>query len=336
MVDPLPFTPSAPNQTDKTFAKTLQDATSYNPRDYLLGIKKLPPWIFAAPHQHIPYSYGDTITISAGTSAPLDITIEADSYFLVETIQVVSDQGLTDPSVESDTLIQISDSSYNQPWSNRPVPLRDAAGFGGNPRELAYPNLLRPTSTVSINITNNSAVQQIYYVTYSGRKIYNTTEAEAVFLMRRQCYQYAIQVPLLTASQLGVKVPLQILGQSDFLIKRIYSYQGLHGASQAPTAVNWQIRDTTNDRYFFAQKINLRTVVGALITDSSPGPSSTTYYTYAKGFYYRHPLYVRRNAILEAEFDNLTSTAMPATFIVTFEGARLYDDVTSPNPALSS
>lgn len=330
MVDQLPFTPSAADQTDVTFGDTLASSPAYQPKDYLTGRKMLPSWIYQAPHIHVPYSYGDVITINAGSADNLPITIEADAYFLVESVQIVSSLGLTTNSDEGLTLVQFSDSSYNQPWSNIAVPLRDAAGFGANQKQLAYPNLLRPTSTILATLQNNASSAQTYYVTYSGRKIYGMTEPEAVFLARRQFYQYAISVPTITASQLGVKVPLQIFGQSDFLLKKIFSYQLIEGCatanSGAGTDILWQLRDTTNDRYLFNQKVNMRLMVGAQLARVGPVGANAVY-SYGQGFWFRKPLYIRRNAILEAEFDNQTANAMPSAFIVTFDGARIYDAI---------
>ncbi len=333
-----PFLPSQADQTDVTQNQTVNSSQVLS-KDYLLGRQMLPPWLFQAPHVHSDYSYGDQVTVVAGASAPLDVPIEADAYFLVETIQIVSSRGLISND-EALTLIQISDSSYNQPWSNVPMALRDAAGFGGNPKRLAYPNLLRPTSVISINITNQAANDQTYYVTYSGRKIYNMTEAEAVYLMRRQNYSYVMQVPLITGSLKNTRVPLQIFGGSDFLLKRMYSYQGINGMgsanNNAGTELIWQIRDTTNDRYFFNKKIAMRAIVGAELSRQSTLAGPIYVYTYGDGFEYRRPLYIRRNAILEAEIDNDSANAMPAAFLIALEGARIYDAISSPTPALSS
>src|SRR5258707_14761793 len=96
----------------------------YTPQDYLVGFCRLPPDVESLPQKS--YIYGGDISIANNTSAILSLALDADSHFLVEGIEILS--SLQTAAGDSAT-IQITDTTYSQPWSNVPVPMRDLAGY---------------------------------------------------------------------------------------------------------------------------------------------------------------------------------------------------------------
>jgi len=327
MADPTnPFLPTAPSQTDITAAQVatqqLGDAV-----DYFLGRIRLPKWVYQKPHRS--FVYGDNKTLNTMVSDRLDITMDADSYFLVEGINVQSSQALTSFN-DLLTDIQVVDSTYGQPWSNAPVPIRDIAGYGGNPKYLPYPVIVRPSATLSFLLTNNASVTQTYYCSFLGRKIYNMNETEASYLSQRGFYQYVMPVPQIASGIRGVIVDMQVLGGQDFLLRNIVGSEMLEAMASAGTNVGTdvigQLRDTTNDYYFFNQKIYLRLWIGGQLTrivNQTVGGNLFKSYSFSKPFNLRKPVYMRANAILEGEFDNVGAQTLTAARI-TFEGARIY------------
>lgn len=314
--------PSAPDATDINFNASVQTNSKYQPLNYLLGRVYLPPWVLAKPMKS--YIYGDQVQIPAGGSQRLDITLEADAYFLVEQILVTSNQDFSSNDAQN-TDIQLSDNTLGQPWSNLPVPLRDLAGFGANSKKLDIGNLLRPSSTLSVNLLNRSSDTQIYYVAVAGRKIYSMSEMETAFLVRRQWYQYVMNVNAISASILGSQFTFQTYMDSDFLLKRLSSYEYLQNAFDAPTDLTVNFRDTTNDRYFFNQKINARLVLGSMYTRIGTTSSNDDLFSYSDTFTFRYPLFIRRNAVILGDWDNETAHGISA-FRVVFEGVRVYSN----------
>lgn len=324
-----PFLPNAPSQTDVNFNRAVATNPMYQPKDYLLGRVMLPPWALAKPMRS--FVYGDNVTIAAGGSQRLDIALDADSYFLVEQITVTTSEDFTTNNGQL-TDIQLSDTTFGQPWSSVPIPLRDLAGFGANTKKLITPNLLRPSSTLSVNLLNRSADQLIYYVCIAGRKIYNIADEEAAFLVRRQWYQYVTTLQTLQASNSGVStqtITFQTYMDSDFLLKRISSYEMLDQVFTNVTDIICNFRDTTNDIYLFNQQLDVRLIMGSMYTriDTIAGTGQKLY-TYSEAFPLRKPLFIRRNAVVEGSFTNVGTNVLAGPVRIVMEGTRIY----SPTP----
>lgn len=318
--------PSAPNKTDITAAAVVSKQLGDDPAQYFTGRVRLPSWVFKKPHR--AFVYGDSIQIASNTSGRLDINLDADSYFIVDGIVIQSSQQLTSFD-DLLTTVQIIDSTYGQPWSNAPVPIRDIAGTGANVKILPYPSIARPTATLSFLLANNATQTQTYYCAFIGRKVYNMSDAEASYLSQRGFYQYVMSVPAISSGVSGQVVNMQVLGSQDFLLKNICGSQMLEAmsaaGSNAGTNVIGQLRDTTNDYYFFNQKLYLRLWLGGQVTrlvNQTVGGQLYKTYSYSKPFSLGKPVYMRANAILEGNFDNSGNDLSAAA--ITFEGARIF------------
>lgn len=294
---------------------------SYVPQDYLVGNCRLPPDVVILPQKS--YAYGSDISIANNTSAILSIPMDADSHFLVEGIEILS--SLQTAAGDSAT-IQISDTTYSQPWSNVAVPMRDIAGYGAITHELRFPNMVAPTATINLNITNTGGATQQFYVALHGRKFYNVTDAQRAFLMQRMFYQYVMQVPTLAVSSTGTTVNMQLFNESDFILDKMLSYQMWNeimgntlGAVSGEVKCNF--RDTSSDRNFYNQNLALRLVVG---TYWAPPLNKSGYVPFSEGqFRWVKPMFIRRNGQIQGTFDNLSTDTVVASSVV-FEGARIW------------
>lgn len=294
---------------------------TYTPQDYLLGNCRLPPDVASLPMKS--YVYGGDISIANSTSGILSIALDADSHFLCEGIEILS--SLMTAAGDSAT-IQISDTTYSQPWSNAAVPMRDLAGYGSITHELKYPNLLAPTATINVNITNNGGSTQQFYVALHGRKIYNVTDAQRAFMMRRMFYQYVMSVPQMLANATNTQATLQIFNESDFLLERMISYQ-MWNAIMADTIgsvsgeVTCNFRDTSSDRNFYSTYLALRLVVG---TYFAPVTNAGNYVPWSEGqFRWIRPMFIRRNGQILGLFNNNANSTLAASAVI-FEGARVW------------
>lgn len=294
---------------------------TYTPQDYLIGNCRLPPDVASLPQKS--YIYGGDISVLNNGSAILSLALDADSHFLVEGIEILS--SLQTAAGDAAT-IQITDTTYSQPWSNVAVPMRDLAGYGGITHELKWPNMLAPTATINLNITNLGGATQQFYVALHGRKFYNLTDAQRAFLMQRMFYQYVMQVPLLAASSFGTNVNMQLFNESDFIIDKMMSYQMWNeimgntiGAVSGEVKCNF--RDTSSDRNFYNQNLALRLVIG---TYFAPVTNAGNYVPWSEGqFRWIKPMFIRRNGQIQGTFDNLATTTVLASSII-FEGARVW------------
>ncbi len=226
--------------------------------------------------------------------------------------------------------VQVTDTTYSQPWSNVAVPIRDIAGMGSITHELKYPNMMAPTGTVSLNFTNNSGTNTQVYVALSGRKFYGLTPDERAFLKRRMWYQYVMQVPSLVASSSGTQVNLQLFNESDFLLSDMLSVQGwaaiMAGSGGAVSnEIKCNFRDTSADRNFFSQNLAFRLVVGSYFALQVSGGTYVPFTSNQNGQQrFVKPMFIRRNGMIQGTFDNL-ATSTPAAFSLIFEGARVFD-----------
>jgi hypothetical protein len=293
----------------------------YTPQDYLIGNCRLPPDVAILPQKS--YVYGQDISITNNNSAIMSIGLDADSHFLVEGIEILSSLQTAAGDV---CTVQITDTTYSQPWSNVAVSMRDIAGYGAMTHELKYPNMLAPTATVNLTITNNGGATQQFYVALHGRKFYNVTDAQRAFLMQRMFYQYVMNVGALTNGVTGQQATLQLFNESDFILDRMISYD-MWNAIMAATIggvsgeVKCNFRDTSSDRNFYSQQLALRLVVGAYF---APVTNKGNYVPWSEGQYrWIKPMFIRRNGQILGTFDNLAGTSLAATTI-TFEGARVW------------
>lgn len=300
--------------------QALQSYKEFKPQDYILGRVAVPPWILSKVQR--PFIYSGKKTIADGATARLDVQIQDDAYFLIEGIQIIA-PGV--PPTEMDKAsVQITDTTTGRNWSNQAVPLRDIAGIGTNPKWLSDPNILRPSSTLAIQITNNSGASNTFFVALVGRKIYDVKESEAVLLNRRLWSQYVLTIPVLAASAADVVASVQIYNNADFLVKKLSSTQLWGSATLTPGPESGEIlfnlKDTTTDKTLFDQKILAKLILGSLQTWIMPGLPA-----WGQAFSLRKPWLLRRNGKISGYFDNQSTDPTPATIDIVMEGVSIFD-----------
>jgi hypothetical protein len=303
-------------------AQKLQSELPFNPKHYLLGRVALPPWVHDLRQR--PFFYADDLSIANGTSGRLDIQIHDDAHFLVEGIHIISgDQTRS----QDQATVQITDTTSGRTWSNDAIPLRDLAGKGDSPMYLNEPNLLRPTSTLAVQITNNIGSTAQFYVMLHGRKIYDMRKDQADFLTRRLWFQYRMNVASLAASAVDTVAALQVYADSDFFVKKLLSSQLINavigatgGAESQEVMLN--LRDTVADVNLFSEKAAARLVFGMRAGEIFASNAS---WANGQPFCLKKPWLIRRNSVIEGRFDNRSTTAISSGFNLVFEGIRVFD-----------
>ena len=296
--------------------------TKFSEADYLTGRVRVPPWFQALKQK--PYSYTGQITVAANSQGVVALPIQADSYFLAESLSVI-----TPTETFEDALIQIQDTTTGQPWSNLPIPIRDIAGRGDNPFYFCVPNFLRPSSSINLTITNGTGSAVVFYVTLSGQKVYGLTDAQVAFLTRRMFFEYKLILPAITSGSTNVQSVVNIFNESDFLLKKIWGSQ-IHNfvintavALAGVKEVLVNLRDLTSDNNFFSAQANARSISGAMFTPYLAGGNS---FTNGRGYEYKRPFLIRRNGQIQGTWSNQSGTAISAdTLAMTFEGVRIFD-----------
>lgn len=295
-------------------------------KDYLAGRIKFPTWFHALKQK--PYSYPVSGSVTTGSSATLSVNIQSDSYFIVEGLSIVP--GLTIGSYENAT-VQLADTTTAQPWSNSPVPLRDIAGRGDNPKYFSKPNILRPSSTLNITIANNIGTSQTFFCILHGRKVYGLSDEQVAILTRRMWFQYVMTLPAVTSGQTGIPTTMNIFNESDFLCDSLFGTTIIQfvvntaSAGATSSEILMQLRDQSSDNSFFASKTPARNVVGSMWAAYKSGGAS---FSNGRGFKLQRPFFIRRNGSILGEFDNQSATDLAAnTAYVTFEGIRIFDQV---------
>ena len=300
---------------------------------YIGGRKAVPDEVLKLPSRGFIYA-ADTAQnatsslvngqIPSGAAATVQVQIDDSSYFLVEQIHILS--SLQTVAMDGAT-VQITDTTTARPWSDVPVPLRDLAGTGASPRYLSDPNLLRPTSTLNVQIVNNTGSAAAFYVGLIGRKIYGMTESLASLMFRRLWFQYVVPFASgLGASAVNVNSQVKMLNDSDFYIKKILSQQAIDAVFAATGGAESQelmalISDTSGDRNYNNQKMPLRLLAGS---GASAPTSTANAWSYGQPQTYRKPILVRRNSQIQFSLDNKATSVIPA-FNITLEGIRAFD-----------
>lgn len=314
-----------PNQAGLSTPATPQipSTVPFDPKHYILGRIALPPSV--AQKKSKPFVFtGSTGALATNATATVTIQIHDDAYFLVEEIQIIS--SILDNTQDKAT-VQITDNSQSQSWSNIALPIRDVGGSGHYPKYLSDPNILRPTSTISFQITNNNASTANYYILLVGRKIYGVTNDDITLLQRRMWYQYGLNVTSLGSSALQKAFTLQIYNESDFLLKKLLSQQLINqvfanSGGSLDQEVLIQLRNTVDDTYLFSDYVPARAVFGM---HSGAQVSTANSWGTGEANCLRKPWLLRRNSILQATLTNDSTTNISSGFILVFEGIRIFD-----------
>jgi hypothetical protein len=304
-------------------ATTQRKGTQYTPNDYLKGRVRLPPEIYGKPKD--TFVYGDDIAIANGATGVLAIPIADDSHFLAEAVQIIS--SLQNNSQDLAT-VQITESGSGRSWSNKPVPLRDLAGRGDVCKYLSCPNILRPASTLYVQITNNTGGQAQFYVALVGRKIFDVTKDQASFMARRQWFQYVLNVPALAAAAAEKLFTVQVEDKADFLCHSILGSQligavvgGAAGAESSEVMFNLRNKSTGNS--LFVKKLAARLLVGQLAGEFFV-PNAGQSFSPGAAFKLVNPWPLRRNTLIEGVFDN-RGAADTGNFNLVLEGIKTFD-----------
>lgn len=304
---------------------------AFRDRDYTTGRIKLPPAVAAmADARFFIYgtdSEGTGATIASGATATLTIQIDDSAYFLVEAISMKSSL-LT--VLQDLVMVQVTDTTTARPWSDVPVPMRDFAGTGNSPKYLNDPQLIRPTATINVQITNNTGSAASFYVALIGRKLPLLTEAQATLMLRRSWFQYVVNFAGgITASKIGLHAQTKIYNDADFFVKKILS-QDILNALQTLTGgtlsqeLMVMVRDTNGDRNYQNQKIPASLLFGAL--KSAPTSVANAWST-GDAMSLPKPILIRRNSVLDVEMDNRSTTAIATDLHVVLEGIRVFDTI---------
>lgn len=301
-------------------------------QDYLTGRRAVPSWFHSKPQRFFIYS--DSVTVAgASATGTLNIQIEADTHFLVEALHIV-----TSPNrkiAQGTSLVRIVDLTLSQPWGsvavngiqapNHLIDIDDISGRGNTPKYLECPNLVRPNSTLQFTIQNTNTLSATYYVTLIGRKVWNISPEEASFMNRRYWFQYAFALPAITAQQLNVVSQMQIMNESDFLVRKLYASNLLRfifftNSGTGTVLVN--LRDTAADFNFFSNKVPIPLIAGSQFLQNT----STDQPVNGLGFRLKKPYLLRRNTILQGNFDNtLSQDVANDVYTLTMEGIRIFD-----------
>lgn len=302
-----------------------KQGTEYRPADYLKGRVPLPPDVYGKEFDS--YVYGDDVSIASGDTGVISLGIEDDSAFLVEGVQILS--SLQNVSQDLAT-VQITESTGSgRNWSNVPVPLRDAAGRGDVPKFLTDPNILRPSSTIAIQITNNSGSTAQFYAGLTGKKLYGLTKEQLAFMARRQWFQYVLNVSTLAASVNEKLFTVQVENKADFLLKRLLSSQMIGavigataGAESAEVLMN--LRNKSTGKSLFNKKLAARLMVGQLAGEFFV-PTAGQSWSAGAAFPLKTPWLLRRNTIIEGSFDNRSTDPITNGFNLVLEGIKVFD-----------
>lgn len=302
----------------------------YDGRRYLTGRDPLPPWLAAKKSRPFGFSGSNgalpgRVTVADGATATYPILIHDDAYFLVEQIQMLSSLQTVD---QDKVTVLITDTTSSSQWSNVAVPMRDMSGFGANPKFLLDPNILRPSSTLQLQITNNSGSDATFYPLLMGRKIYGLAKQEADFLTRRQWFQYVLTLPAMTAGQANLSTALNIYNESDFILKRFLSQELVNalinataGSESAEMLI--QLRDSISDTNLFDNPVAARLLFGFGQAEMIAGDAA---WSNGQPFTLKKPWVLRRNGQIAATTTNLANATIAATRL-TFEGIRVFDPV---------
>lgn len=290
--------------------------------NYLKGFIPILPWIMKLRSR--PFFFGGNFTVGANNNAQLNVQIDDDAHFLVEAIHIVSSDFTTS---QDKATAQITDTTSGRTWSNVAVPIRDMAGKGDAAKYLKCPNLLRPSSTITIQINNTDLSSKQFHIVYIGRKIYDLEKEDADFMTRRLWYQYVHSLSAVGASKANVQDKLQIYTDSDFLVHKIMSQQLLQtvfaltgGATDNEVMINFQ--DSTTSIFLFNAQLSARLVLGQY---AGPNTSVSNAWTNGEGLILRRPWLIRRNGQIVSYTTNDSTTAIAAGQLITFEGIRVFD-----------
>lgn len=114
-----------------------------------------------------PYDYTTgQISIAAGGTASVQISIQIDAHFLVQKIVGVRNS-------QAPSLVTIKTGGYDKQWMDKAVHFDNLVGNAQFPNILPAPRLVEKGSTISLTIQNlSSLVAGTYEIIFSGLKLF--------------------------------------------------------------------------------------------------------------------------------------------------------------------
>ena len=277
---------------------------------------QLPPWLRYKRQQF--YAYAFDATPNTPVNQQQAVTLEGDSFFLLEGINILS-RTITDSDLNT-LKISFSDTSKGVNWSPNSIVFPNVSGRGDCTKYLSHPTLFKPSSTLlySINQSTGSV-----YGSLIGRKIFGLSRDEANFSMKRIWYQYDILIGPLAYSSSNY-FPVQTANDSDFYFYKFYSAEGIYySKTYAPLLMT--LRDATTNKNIFNNQTDVQTFTGQQYGLS---PTVTAGTLTGKGLSFSVPRLIRRNSTLIVDVTNTSIVSSdpdfgPANF--TLEGVRVFD-----------
>lgn len=287
----------------------------YTPDVYLTGLKAYPPWLRYRQQQFYVYSFNSTI--NTPTNQQPVITMEGDSFFFLEAINIVG-ANIGGGSI-SQVLMSFADTSRGLNWAPNAISLPNMSGRGETTKYLSHPTLLKPLSSVLFNLNNVPSTTPIYG-SLIGRKVFGLTADEARFLLRRVWYQYDIETGPLAGQSIN-SYPVQMSNDSDFYLWKLYGADAV-AQSLTTSPLTVAIRDVTTNKDMFNRQAGAALVLGQQynLTANSPTGGSA-----GKGFSFTIPRLIKRNSTVIVDMSNTAGSGSygPSNFVM--EGVRVFD-----------
>lgn len=212
------------------------------------------------------YSYRISKTLTAlQSNAPVSITTESDSWFLVERMYALN---------TGDFKTWINDSALNYNWSNLPVHNYNMFGTVEFPAELCDPIPLAPSTEITARLTDLSNLPNTIEIVLEGYRSYQPLENK-----NRRWYQYVKDITIAGSNMTSDS--LQINADSDFLVKKLNAYK------DAEADIKMASTEMAG-RYLMNDYISLGNLFGRALLPNK----------------LRHPLKLKRQTLLQLEMRN--------------------------------
>jgi len=116
------------------------------------------------------FQYAARLNVLGGNADSMTIQLQADSWFEVQKVVAV---GYSAAYAAADFSARISDSGLGKSWSDRFIRRDNQFGTAEYPRVVPFPKLMRPNSTVQIELRELSGAPNTIEVVLEGVKKYS-------------------------------------------------------------------------------------------------------------------------------------------------------------------
>jgi hypothetical protein len=123
------------------------------------------------------YTTGRLASLAAAATINTQITIQADSDFIVEKLTYACDIAAAAVTISTlpapNVTVLLTSSGSGQQWMNTPMNLPSLFGLGWLPFILPYPRVLPANSQLQIQLVSyEAAVANLITLNFHGRKVY--------------------------------------------------------------------------------------------------------------------------------------------------------------------